>query len=328
MATRKQKKELIDALKFTPQTVRFMIQGYGGESYAGRVDRSTYEFFKSQKIHIEQYANAWDDALFDDVPAEHRPFQPGSPYDCDDLWHASGAELSSSNEITVNDEQGNTIWSCSCESDDLSDTGVTVSETGGCDLADLQDGTVVFWGGQGEKGCFFDAEFTLRAPFDAAKLTVMYENCDGWYIITGAEYDGEELDGHGGYSTTGKWTEHKWIITGDEPVYQGQERDEDGNDDDEEDQDDVESSEDIEVPVLEGEETWAQRVIDESGLSAWHDHDVEPVRKGVYEVEYESGSWPWPITAKVKWTGRRWKHDRSENTEIRRWRGLNYDPGR
>jgi hypothetical protein len=83
----------------------------------------------------------------------------------------------------------------------------------------------------------------------------------------------------------------------------------------------------IEVPVLEGEETWAQRVIDESSLSDWHAGDVPPARKGVYLVEYEIGTWPWPLTAHIEWTGRRWKYDRSENTDIKRWRGLNYDPG-
>jgi hypothetical protein len=81
------------------------------------------------------------------------------------------------------------------------------------------------------------------------------------------------------------------------------------------------------IPVLEGEEEWAQRVIDESGLSDWHAGDVAPARKGVYLVEYEIGTWPWPLTAHIEWTGRQWKYDRSENTDIKRWRGLNYDPG-
>jgi hypothetical protein len=78
--------------------------------------------------------------------------------------------------------------------------------------------------------------------------------------------------------------------------------------------------------VLEGEEEWAQRVIDESQLSPWYAADLNPVRKGVYEVEYKTGSWPWPMTAHIEWTGRKWKHDRSENTQLRQWRGLNYDP--
>jgi hypothetical protein len=57
-------------------------------------------------------------------------------------------------------------------------------------------------------------------------------------------------------------------------------------------------------------------------LTPWWPGDTKPVRKGIYEVEYETGSWPWPITAKVEWSGKKWKHARGEKTEIRQWRGL------
>lgn len=309
MATRKQKQELMDALKFTPQTVRLMIQGYGGEAYAGTVPRPTYEYFKSKKIDIEQYATDWDD-LFSDVPDEHRPFSPGSPYDCDNLWHASGAELSSSNEVTLDDEKGNTIWSSNLEYDDLSDAGVSVGETGGAELADLDQGTVVFWGGQGEKGCFFDAEFTLRAPFDPSKLRIGYENCDGWYLITSVEYDGEELDGCGGYSTTGKWAEHKWVIVGDtEEIYEAQER---SQDDDDEEQDEVNEEWD---PVAELDSISVPYTVTE-----WFDKDVQPYHKGEYEVMIDA---PWPLGGQgmAEWTGRTWKQD-GKKVAIHQWRGI------
>ena len=86
MATKKQKQELIDVLKFTPTNVRILIQGYGGESYAGHVSRDTYEFFKKNKYSIEEYAGDWDGEWESRVPDQLRPFYPGSPYDCDSLW--------------------------------------------------------------------------------------------------------------------------------------------------------------------------------------------------------------------------------------------------
>jgi len=89
---------------------------------------------------------------------------------------------------------------------------------------------VIFWGGQGEKGCFFDAELVLTKPFDPKLLKLTYGNGDGWNLLTGIEYDGVELEGYNGYSTTGKWGENKFHIVGDEEVYQGQERDEDSED--------------------------------------------------------------------------------------------------
>ena len=219
MATKKQKEELIKVLKFTPIKVRLLMQGYGGECYAGTVDRKIYDYFADRKIHMDEYAGDWDGEL--GVPDEFQPYPPGSAYDCDNLFHASGAELSDLNSISVETEDGDLLWDYNLGYSNLEKVGVEVYESGGCEIDTLDEGTVVLWGGQGEKGCFFDAEFTLREPFDPKKLVISYENCDDWYIITGVEYDGEELDGTGGYSTTGKWAENKWIIIGDEEVYEG-----------------------------------------------------------------------------------------------------------
>ena len=329
MATRKQKDQLIQTLKFTPVRARIMLSGYGGECYIGSVSREDYEFFKSRKIDVEQYAMDWDDGgRFKDVPDQHRFFSPGQPYDCDNLFHQSGATMDDSSYLTVvNDDTREDIFETNLRIGNLEDQGIEVECSDEFDSVDLNEGDVIFWSGQGEKGCFFDGEITLRRPFDPRLLKICYAAGDGWDICSSVTYDGEEVDGFDGYSTTGKWTEHKFWIKGDEEVYAGMERDEDSDvEDDDENHDWSDELDKIQVPVLEGEETWAQRVIDESEFSAWHDCDVEPVRRGVYEVEYESGSWPWPITAKVKWTGRKWKHDRSENTEIKRWRGLSYAP--
>ena len=329
MATRKQKDELIQTLKFTPVRARIMLSGYGGECYIGSVSREDYEFFKSRQIDVEQYAMDWDDGgRFKDVPDQHRFFSPGQPYDCDNLFHQSGATMDDSSYLTVvNDDTREDIFETNLRIGNLLDQGIEVECSEEFDSVDLNDGDVIFWSGQGEKGCFFDGEITLRRPFDPRLLKISYAAGDGWDISSSVTYDGEEVEGYDGYSTTGKWTEHKFWIKGGEEVYAGVERDEDSEEeDDDENHDWSEELDKIQVPVLEGEETWASRVIDESTLSAWHAGDVAPLRKGVYEVEYEIGTWPWPMTAHIKWTGRKWQYDRSENTEIKRWRGLNYDP--
>lgn len=333
MATRKQKEQLVKTLKFTPQTCRLMLQGYGGESYAGTVDRKIYDYFKKHEIDIEQYASEWDD-LFEDVPADMQPFTPGSPYECDNLFHASGAEVSDLNDITVSDSDGNDIWSHSLGSESLIKSGIAIGESDGAELDDLEPGTVVFWGGNGEKGCFFDAEFTLREPFDPKKLRLYYDNCDGWLLITAVEYDGEELDGSGGYSTTGKWSENKWIITGDEEVYSGVERESQDDDDSEDESDDEpgviyaecvqcswrgpiddtwmdEETGDMQCPEckepVEIEDQLDESVSDleddldelkDSDDDTWIDVDQAPEFSGPYKVTVTS-SWPFPseITA-------------------------------
>jgi hypothetical protein len=298
MATLEQQQELIETLKFTPRTYKIYIGGYGGESYAGTVSKEIYEFFKEKKIDIEQYATDWDD-LFGDVPRELQPYSPGSPYDCDNLFHASGAEMSNSNEIQIIDENGNDHWSCAAGLNELEDAGVTVNEWGGCNLDDLPEDTIVHWGGQGEKGTFFDGEFELTQPFNPKLLTVSYENCDGWWIINGVEYDGIEIDGSNGYSTTGKWNETKWILcNGDEP-YEGEERDED-------------------YVTEPNEQTF------HAETTEWFDKAVKPAHKGNYEVMIDA-AWPNGGVGMVEWTGRGWKQD-GKKVAIVQWRGLKFKP--
>jgi hypothetical protein len=317
MATKKQKEELMQTLKFTPRTYNIYIGGYGGEAYAGKVDRATYDYFKEKRIDIEQYANDWDN-LFGDVPRELQPFSPGSPYDCDNLFHASGAELSNSNEIQVNDETGKEHWTCAAGLNELEDAGVTVDESGGCDFEDLPEDTVVHWGGQGEKGTFFDGEFELSAPFDPKLLRIGYENCDGWWIINFVEYNGEEIDGCGGYSTTGKWNENKWVLCNGDEVYQGEERDEDSNDEDDEPESACISEEEIiaSVPDLP--------------ITDWYPVNVKPVRKGEYDVDLGNlVAWPFARIVRAEWSGRTWKDEDGKSIKgIEAWRGLAEDPNK
>lgn len=314
MATKKQKEELMEILKFTPVPVRISIQGYGGECYAGTVDRKIYDYFKSRKIDMDEYSSDWDGEL--NVPDELQPYSPGSPYECDNLFHASGAELSDLNEIRVEDENGETVWSSNSGYTQLNEQGVIVTESGGGEIDDLCDSDdVVLWGGQGEKGCFFDAEFTLRAPFDPKKLTIYYENCDDWYIISSVEYDGEELEGYDGYSTTGKWAESKWVLLNGEEVYEGVLRE-----DMEEEFDPAAELEKIEIPQ---ELDWSP-LEEEPAVTDWFDKDVKPAYKGIYEAVIDA---PWPLSGirMVEWTGRNWKED-GKKIAITKWRGLAENP--
>ena len=315
MATKKEKQELVDILKFTPIKVQLMLQGYGGEAYAGVVDRKIYDYFKEHKIDLEEYTSDWDGENFAFVPEDMRPFEPSQQYECDNLWHASGAELSNLNEIILYDENNNEMWSCSAGFDDLNAQGVVVGEGGGTDLDDLDEGTVVYWGGQGEKGCFFDAEFTLRAPFDPKKLHITYENCDGWWLITGVEYDGEELDGYGGYSTTGKWGENKWIIIGDEEVYESV-----SFEDREEEFDPVAELDKIVPP-----EGFDWEPLPEINFTPWFEADVKPAYKGEYEVSLDA-EWPMSGIIRAEWTGRTWKDSDGKKVKIKGWRGLAENP--
>ena len=308
MATEAEKEELLQTLKFPPVQARLLVQGYGGECYIGSVSRETYEFFKSRKIDLEQFVSDWDGEFFQDVPSEHKFVEPGNAYDCDNLFHASGATMDSGSYITVlNDETNEDIFETDLSNDSLDEHGIEVECGEDFESADLDTGSVIFWGGQGEKGCFFDAEFTLTRPFDPKLLKITYANGDDWYLVTGVEYDGVELEGYDGYSTTGKWAEHKFHIVGDEEVYQGEEREEG-------------------IEVLEGEETWSSAAIDsEPPRSEWFDKTARPLRKGEYEV-MKDAAWPNSGMIRAEWTGRSWKSLDGRKVEILSWRGLAQDP--
>jgi hypothetical protein len=209
---------------------------------------------------------------------------------------------------------GQELFKSNLDISNLEDQGVQVTLGEDCDNTDWDEGRVVFWGGQGEKGCFFDGEITLRAPFDPAKLRIYYGNGDDWLLTGGVEYDGEEIEGMDGYSTTGKWAEGKFWIKGDEEVYEGVERDEDGNQEEDE----------LDVPVLEGEEMWAQEAIDTEPelwegipLTPWWPASQDPVREGEYDVII--GTWPFPQRA--HWDGVLWKQG-DQPVIVNQWRGL------
>ena len=317
MATSAEKQELMDILKFTPITVQVMIQGYGGESYAGTVERKVYEYFKEHKIDLEEFASDWDDEHFAFVPDEMRPFSQGQQYDCDNLWHASGAELDGLNTITVSGPDGD-IWEHNMNYSELEEAGVTVVEYGGSDLddEDIPKGYVVYNGAQGEKGCFFDGELELRAPFDPAKLKISYENCGGWYIVNYVEYDGEEIDGSGGYSTTGKWGENKWILPGDEEVYEPVSF---------EDREETEDNVDEGFAAFKALADAVEEQQAEPVMTEWFDKDVEPAYLGEYEVLVEGATWPHTGPRNAKWDGKSWKTG-ILTVKITKWRGLAENP--
>jgi hypothetical protein len=216
MATKQEKEELIEILRFTPVTYRIELGNYGGEVYAGKVDRKIYDYFKQNSIDLDEYNGDWDNEL--GIPEDMQPFPPGSPYECDDLIHASGATMDDGNLVQVFDENGNVVWECALDTTALDEEGIEVEEYEEFYLSEIPEGEVVYWGAQGEKGLLFGGEIELKQPFDPKKLKFTYSDADGWYLCSGVSYDGEDIDNND-VSTTGKWGENKWIIGGDEEVY-------------------------------------------------------------------------------------------------------------
>lgn len=311
MATKKEKQDLIQALKFVPREIEITLHGYGGEIAIGRIDEAAYDYWQGRD-DLADFAYDWD-GEFEDVPADARFITDGCWYDVEDICHENGCEAGDGCYITVDDcLEERTIWESSTDIVDLDEQGVDVKDHAHFVPNETEpEGTCVFVGQSIEKGTFFSGRVRITQPFDPAKLSISWTDCDGWRLISGVSYDGEEVEGHDAYSTTGKSTEFR--------VFQVQREDE---------WDAVAELDKIlkDIPLIESEEIWAQEAIDSEpetwngiALTRWWPGDFEPVHKGEYEVFPKESRWPFPQRA--RWTGRQWLDGKSK-IEVSRWRGL------
>ena len=207
MASRKQKQDLMQALKFTPRDIEITLSGYGGEMVMGRISEEAYDYWEGRD-DLSDFVYDWD-GEFEDVPADARFCTDGAWHDVDDLCHETGCEASDACSITVYDllEQKD-LWESNLDLDNLANKGVDTSSHSHSRPNETEPtGTCVFMGHSFEKGTFFSGTIRITEPFDPKKLAISWHDCDGWRLITGVEYDGEDVEGFDGYSTTGKGME-------------------------------------------------------------------------------------------------------------------------
>ena len=319
MATKKQKQDLIQALKFTPRDIRISLWGYGGEIVMGRINEATYDFWSRHPDDLSDYVYDWGGTM--DVPADADFAPDGTWYDVSDICHESGVELSDSCGLTVTDElTGETVFETRLDIGKLQDLGIDVECTDEQYAHQQPPGSYVFVGQSIEKGVFLENTVRITAPFDPAKLHLSYGDYDGWEICSYVEYDGVDIEGHDGYNTNGKSSDFRVVAV--EP---------------DEEWDPKAELEKIPLPVLDGEEVWSSRMIDYAqeteyweghALTPWWPAEDTPVRPGRYQVlignwpfeqyaEYQAGACPNPG---------RWVQE-GEVVEIKQWRGLAQDPG-
>jgi hypothetical protein len=295
MATRKQKEQLMQTLRFTPRNITISLSGYGGEIVMGTVDPAVARYWQARD-DFEEYATSWDDdeGNFADVPEEFRFIRDGSWYECDDLAHSCGVEMSAGCWLNITDNlTGEILLEIELDPITLKSAGIGAEEFESVEVETRSD-RAVFVGQNFEKGLFFETEVEITEPFDPARLHFGFSTYDGWRVCNSLSYNDEELDGQDAYSTTGKSCNYELYV------------------------------EDKSVEVLEGEETWAQRVIDESELGPWHateDHD--PVHLGYYDCRVLSTVWP---EQRLRWDGEKWVMNNNEamKLHVSHWRGLNH----
>jgi hypothetical protein len=294
MATKEEKQELVEILKFTPRTYKVRLWGYGGEYVMGAVDRKVYDYFREHRLDLQEFSWDYEYAEKNNIPEEMRPFEPGNWHDCDNIGHSWGVDRNCGT-LQVDDENGNTIYEKELES--LGGGGLEEDppepEWGGGDEVCIDSqpkGTVVFIGVSSEKGTFFESDLELTIPFNPGKLTLSYDEIDGNEVITGVSYNGEELVNDGG-DTNGKSSEFGFYIAGSSEGREKYER--------YKDMDDI-----------------------EYGLSEWFSGKTKPERVGKYNVEIDTGH-----KYQAIWNGKYWHNDwNKEKLKVKQWQGVAYDP--
>jgi len=291
MATKEEKQELVEILKFTPRTYKVRLWGYGGEHVMGTVDRKVYDYFRKHRIDLSEFA--WDGVYAEEnnVPEDMQPFYPGAWHDCDNMGHCWGVDRSAGT-IQVDDENENTVYEKSLD-DIVGYDEENPEPEWSCGeevwIDSQPAGTVVFIGTSSEKGTFFEADLELKMPFDPSKLCLHYDEVDGNEIITSVSYDGEELNNDGG-DTNGKSSDFGFYIAGSQK---------DGKWERYRNMDDI-----------------------EYGLSDWFPAKTKPVREGKYNVKTKDG-----YSYQAIWNGTFWHNDWNEQKiKVTEWQGIAYNP--
>jgi hypothetical protein len=292
MATRKQKQDLIEALKFVPHSVEVYLSGYGGEIVMGTVDRATYDYWSQRDPEeLADFAYGYDEETT--VPEPYQFVSTGNWYDCDDLAHYSGVELSSYCSITVRDAETNTVlFESALDPATLQGHGIEIEALESYQVDDTSPGTAVFVGQSVEKGSFYRGVMQLSQPFDPKKLQLSYVTVHDWNIVTGIDYP-DELEDMYDYSTMGKSSSFEMFLN-------------------EADQD------------LDDLDPWNTAERDLSRATEWFlFREHVPFYEGEYQVQVASTLYPEQFAV---WRNQKWQYNNGESVvlPIVAWRGVSY----
>jgi hypothetical protein len=319
MATKAEKQQLIDTLKFTPRTYQISMWGYGGEKVMGRVDPKVWDYCIKHRVNLVDLA--WgDEDIFQDeqgLDLDQLPYYPGQWYECDSMAHTHGVSRGAGT-IQITDENGATVFEKSLDDCD----GASDSPGWSCQdetwIGQAKKGEVVFIGSSNEKGTFFEGSIELRAPFDIEKLILYYDEVDGEELVNSVYYDDEEIENYGG-STDGKSSDMDMVrVTDDAGNWERYELPETDDPADSTASESWDPAAELDKILVEFDE------LDDDVKTDWFPKKIKPVRAGLYETRTTvKPAWPFPAEQMLEWTGKNWKDDEGNIIkEVIEWRGL------
>jgi len=202
----KQQKELIRTIRTPERFFKVDFGRYGGEVAMGEITEAQFNYWydKGSDVFGEYMSQIGFDAeeANKDVPADaqfHKEF-----FEYEDICHSSGPEFSDSQYMILSevdkdgkpleDDAGNFLEDRTVEMKDFKKLGVKVK----C-IAEHHSGSVsckdkyYLFGQYFNKGGWYVPAPIKTGPagFDFKKLSINYENCDGFCVFNEIAYNGE-----------------------------------------------------------------------------------------------------------------------------------------
>ena len=206
MATKKQKKQLIDKIKYGVKKYKFSIQRYGGETVMGTITPYQYHYWKNREQELTDYLMGFDREEYEkehSVPEEARM---RNWYEIDDVTHTCGAPIESGNSLhideydqngqAIRDDKGHYVFHEPIElsNENREKLGIQL-EDGECIDVDhpTLENQYYFWGSTSNKGGWTtDEDIEIDGELDFSKLKLHYKQIEGSDICYAISYgDGE-----------------------------------------------------------------------------------------------------------------------------------------
>lgn len=207
MATKKEKKQLIDRIKHGVKKYTFSIQRYGGETVMGSITPYQYHYWKNREQELTDYVMGFDRESYETEHHIPEEAKMRDWYEIDNMAHVCGAPVESANFLHIDESDQNgapilntngsyKMWEPIELSNESREKFNIKLEDGECidvDHPSLEN-EYYFWGSTSNKGGWTTEAINIDGELDLSQLKIHYKQIEGSDIAYAISYgDGEPL---------------------------------------------------------------------------------------------------------------------------------------
>ena len=228
-------------------TYKISLSGRSAIVVLTQLRQDAFLFLQERNLDMSDYVTDSDNEM--KMPEYMKPFPPDSWWYLDEGYHHDGAEgilFDSGNDITVEDEDFNTIWESNLDEKILKNKIKNIESESESKVDDLPFGSIVFSGVVYE-GSTYSYDIETEELFDPKNLSIKYSVVNGTKVITSIDYEGGEIDSQ--------------------------------------DSDTTNKGADLTIEISKGKKPKPPHSFKLNNLTSWFDKNIKPIRNGVYEVK-------------------------------------------